>query len=101
MLLQPGMPELLNVNFPKAPTGIVWTRQAVQHYDGVVLPGEDPRGRRHFWFTVRSIESAEEGTDRWAMLQGLTSITPLRLDLTDEAALGRLGLLTPSPGMHP
>ena len=90
LLLQPGMPDLVNVNFPPAPVGMRWTRQAVEHYDGVVMPGEDPMGRKHFWFTVRPIEEVEEGTDRWAMRHGLTSITPLRLDLTDEEELKRV-----------
>lgn len=90
LLLKPNMPALLNVNFPRHPKGILWTRQAVQHYDGWVVPGEDPMGRRHFWFTVRAVEETEEGTDRWAMQHGLTSITPLRLDLTNEAELARI-----------
>jgi 5'-nucleotidase len=90
LLLQPDMPALLNVNFPPEPRGILWTRQSVQHYGGWVVPGEDPMGRRHFWFTVRPIEEAEEGTDRWAMQHGHTSITPLRIDLTDEVELARV-----------
>ena len=90
LLLRPEMPALLNVNFPREPKGMVWTRQAVQHYDGWVVPGQDPMGRQHFWFTVRPIESAEEGTDRWALQHNLTSITPLRLDLTNEAELARV-----------
>ncbi len=44
-------------------------------------------GRTHFWFTVIPIESAEEGTDRIAIEQGYVSITPLRIDLTDEQKL--------------
>lgn len=68
--------KLLNVNFPFAPTGRRWTSQSVRHYDGVVVPGKDPMGRPLFWVTVRPIEDAEEGTDRWAMQHGLTSITP-------------------------
>jgi 5'-nucleotidase len=90
LLLQPGMPALLNVNFPSEPSGIVWTRQSVRHYGGWVVPGEDPMGRKHFWFTVRPIEETEEGTDRWALQHNLTSITPLRLDLTDESELRRV-----------
>jgi hypothetical protein len=43
--------------------------------------------RELFWFTVSPIEGAEEGTDRWAAEQGWVSLTPLRLDLTDEALL--------------
>jgi 5'-nucleotidase len=81
---------LVNVNFPERPEGIVWTRQSVRHYDGRVVPGEDPMGRRHFWFTVEPIEGTEEGTDRWAMERNLVSMTPLRLDLTDRKALEKM-----------
>jgi len=78
---------LVNVNLPEQPRGIRWTRQSVRHYDGHVVPGEDPMGRRHYWFTVRPVEEVEEGTDRWAVRQGYVSVTPLRLDLTDHEAL--------------
>jgi len=78
---------LLNVNFPLVPRGRLWTRQSVRHYDGVVVPGEDPMGRPLFWVTVRPIQEVEEHTDRWAIREGLISITPLRLDLTDHDAL--------------
>ena len=79
---------LVNVNLPAArPRGILWTRQSVRHYDGKVVPGKDPMGRAHFWFTVTPIESTEEETDRWAVERGYVSMTPLRLDLTDEAQL--------------
>lgn len=78
---------LINVNFPGHPQGIRWTRQSVRHYDGKVVPGEDPMGRKHYWFTTQPIERPEEGTDRWAVENGYVSITPLRLDLTDRKAL--------------
>jgi 5'-nucleotidase len=80
---------LVNVNFPPHPTGLCWTRQSVRHYDGHVVPGKDPRGRPHYWITVVPLGEAEEGTDRWAVERGQVSLTPLRLDLTDEAALER------------
>ena len=80
--------RLVNVNFPAEPNGgIRWTRQSVRHYDGKVVPGTDPMGRTHFWFTVIPLEAPEEGTDRWAVEHGFISLTPLRLDLTDEPAL--------------
>jgi 5'-nucleotidase len=82
--------SLVNVNLPPEPTGLCWARQSVRHYDGRVVPGRDPMGREHFWLTVAPLEEVEEGTDRWAMERGLVSITPLRLDLTDVAALERL-----------
>jgi 5'/3'-nucleotidase len=81
---------LVNVNFPPEPTGLCWAHQSVRHYDGKVVPGEDPMGRKHFWLTVAPVEGVEEGTDRWAVERGLVSITPLRLDLTDATALARL-----------
>ncbi len=82
--------HLVNVNFPENPQGISWTRQSVRSYDGKVIRAEDPMGREHFWFTVIPITEAEEGTDRWAVQQGLVSITPLRLDLTNEQELARI-----------
>ena len=81
--------SLVNVNFPPEPKGVRWTRQSVRQYDGKVVPGIDPMGRKHYWFTVVPLESADEGTDRWAVEQGYVSITPLRLDLTNEAELNR------------
>ena len=77
--------DLLNINFPRQPEGeIVWTCQSIRHYDGKVIRQEDPMGREHYWFTVFPIEEVEEGTDRWAVKHGKTSITPMILDLTDK-----------------
>jgi len=90
MLLKDDEPGLYNVNFPAEPTEIVWTRQSVRHYDGYVIPQKDPMGRKIFWISVKPLEAAEEGTDRWAVENGKVSITPLRLDLTDEAHLKKL-----------
>lgn len=73
---------LYNLNFPPKPQGLVWTRQSVRFYDGKVIPGVDPGGKKYYWITVAPLEAAEEGTDRWAMENHLVSITPLRLDLS-------------------
>ena len=81
---------LVNVNFPAtAPAGVRWTRQSVRHYDGNVVPGHDPMGRPHFWFSVKPLEPAEEDTDRGAVERGYVSMTPLRLDLTNHDVLAR------------
>jgi len=90
LLLQDKTVNLTNVNFPQEPKGMKYTRQSVQHYDGVVIPGSDPRGKKHYWFTIMPLEAAEVDTDRWAVESGYTSITPLRLDLTNERELVRL-----------
>jgi 5'-nucleotidase len=87
MLLEDRNINLTNVNIPATPKGIRWTRQSVQHYDGVVIPGKDPRGRALYWFTVSPLDKADEGTDRWAVENGYVSVTPLRLDLTNENEL--------------
>jgi 5'-nucleotidase len=81
---------LYNVNFPPQPKDIKWTRQSVRLYDGKIVPGVDPMGRKHYWFTVTPLEPAEEGTDRWAVENDYVSITPLRLDLTDEQMLKKV-----------
>jgi 5'-nucleotidase len=90
LLLGADAPPLVNVNFPADPQGLCWTRLSVRHYDGRVVPGEDPMGRKHFWLTVKPIEEVEPGTDRWAVRHRLVSLTPLRLDLTDDESLQRL-----------
>lgn len=88
ILLKDRELSLVNVNFPDVePKGLRWTRQSVRHYDGKVVPGEDPMGRRLYWFSIIPIEGAEEDTDRWAVERGYVSMTPLRLDLTNEKEL--------------
>jgi 5'-nucleotidase len=87
ILLSDGTMTLVNVNFPRHPRGLVWTRASVRRYDGRIVPTKDPLGRELYWFTVTPIEGAEEGTDRWAVEQGWISMTPLRLDPTDEKQL--------------
>ena len=83
------LPELrlVNVNIPPQPKSLCWTRQSVRHYDGEVVPTTDPYGRPLYWFAVTPIEETEGGTDRWAIENSFVSMTPLRIDLTDEHAL--------------
>ena len=97
LLLAEEKMSLVNVNLPEKPKGIRWTRQSVRQYDGKVVPGKDPMGRSIFWFTVTPLEGAEEGTDRWAIEHNWVSITPLRLDLTDEKDLARALSLAQTP----
>ncbi len=86
LLGDPDLP-LVNVNLPETPRGMCWARQSVRHYDGKIVPGEDPMGRKHYWFTVTPIKEPEEDTDRWAVEHGYVSMTPLRLDLTNKERL--------------
>jgi 5'-nucleotidase len=59
----------------------------VRAYSGQVFEGQDPLGRRHYWFAAKPLTDPEEFTDRWAMERGRVALTPLRLNLTDEAWL--------------
>jgi hypothetical protein len=86
ILVDPSL-RLVNVNLPREPRGLLWTRVSVRQYDGKIVPTKDPMGRELYWFAVSPLQGAEEGTDRWALEQGWVSMTPLRLDLTDEAKL--------------
>lgn len=96
-LLEVDAPRLVNVNLPARPRGLMWTRQAVEEYDGRVVADTDPRGRPIYWFTVAPVEGPAEATDLWAVANGHVSLTPLRLDLTDREALGRMRDLAGRP----
>lgn len=80
---------LVNVNLPREPRGLIWTRVSVRQYDGVIVPTKDPYGRELYWFGVTPVVGADEGTDRWAVEQHWVSMTPVSLDLTDEQRLTR------------
>ena len=97
--LEPFVERALELLLPTARCGSS-TSTSRQHR--VVWPGRGSRyasttggwcrgrirsGREHFWFTVKPLEPADEGTDRWALEHDLVSMTPLRLDLTDEECL--------------
>lgn len=90
-VLHQGQRFLINVNLPNAENtrGLLWTKQSVRHYEGFVVPGQDPMGRQHYWFAAQPQHDPEEGTDRWAVQNGLVSLTPLQLDLTDQACLSQ------------
>jgi len=79
--------RLANVNVPPNPRGIQWVRQAVEKYDGEVVPANDPYGRPIYWLTVTQLKEHREGTDLWAFERGYISITPLTLDITSDEAL--------------
>jgi len=79
--------NLVNVNIPREPRGLIWTRVSVRQYDGVIVPTKDPMGRELYWSSVTPLEGADEGTDRWAVEQNWISMTPLCLDITDHRLL--------------
>jgi len=90
ILIGENQPRLVNVNLPHEPRGLRWTHQSIRQYNGKVIQGQDPNGRQHYWFSAIPLTTPDEGSDRWAVDQGLVSLTPLRLGLTDEKWLGQL-----------
>ena len=96
-LLAEGIPAgvLVNVNFPScAPQEVKGVAVTVQ---GRRDPGlaqleerQDGRGIPYFWIHfARSRQSPQDGSDLAAVAAGKISVTPLRLDLTDEPTLTR------------
>jgi len=90
MLIHERSPRLVNVNLPKDPQGIHWTYQSVRAYNGTVVASQDPMGRKHYWFSAIPLTEPDENSDRWAVENGFVSLTPLRLDLTDEVWLEKV-----------
>jgi len=90
LLTRGQRPNLVNVNFPNEPHGILWTHQSVRAYNGKVVESQDPMGRKHYWLSAIPLTAPEENSDRWAVDNGLVSLTPLRLNLTDDDWLQQL-----------
>lgn len=94
-VLVTGLPRktLLNVNVPpQTPLGVRLTRLGHRVYSDKIVEQLDPRGRTHYW--IGGGEPAWEGldgTDMGAIHDGYVAVTPLHLDLTNHAALARLG----------
>ncbi len=96
-VMEHGLPTgvLLNVNVPYLPLdalrGLAITRHGLRVYRDALVRREDPRGRPYYWIGGESPTGIlEEGTDFWALAQGLVSVTPLQLDLTAGAHLETL-----------
>ena len=94
-VIQAGIPKniVINVNFPsRAPqdvAGIRVTRQGQRNLGFLkVDQRRDGRGNPYFWIgfeRAAMMDTPEEGTDLAALAAGYISVTPLRLDRTDEA----------------
>jgi 5'-nucleotidase len=91
--LEPG--GLVNVNFPAcapdAVAGVRATRQGQRpQWLAEVDARHDGRGNPYYWILyAHGVGEPEEGTDLWAMKHGFISVTPLRIDTTDHAAIDR------------
>lgn len=86
-----GLPRdtFLNVNVPNRPAGdiagVEITRQSARRYVSRVEKRADPRGRDYYWLTGSpEDDDSPAGTDSWAVAHDRISVTPLRLDMTDD-----------------
>jgi 5'-nucleotidase len=94
-VLKGGLPDgvLLNVNVPNVSfeqiRGIRLTRQGRRIYNqNTIVEKVDPRGKKYYWIGGDRLSwEMNPGTDFEAIEHLHVSVTPLRLDLTDEAAL--------------
>ncbi|GLH76016.1 5'-nucleotidase SurE [Bradyrhizobium sp. SSBR45G] len=99
-VLEAGVPKstVINVNFPScAPDqvrGIVVTRQGKRNLGFLkVDERRDGRGNPYFWIgfdRAAALDVPDEGTDLAALAAHYVSVTPLRLDRTDEAFSSKL-----------
>jgi 5'-nucleotidase len=96
-VLEHGLPrrQLLNVNIPHRPwrdiQGVAVTRLGSRVYRDTLVRKTDPRGRDYYWIGGQDpVWESVEGTDFHAVHAGRISVTPMRLDLTDERALVEL-----------
>ncbi len=93
--LPPGI--LLNVNVPYAPAGRTlrtrFTRLGGEAYSNYLVTGRDPHGRSYYWVTgdpLTAVSVEERETDIAAIADGIVSITPIHLDLTEHSLLAEL-----------
>lgn len=88
-VIEHGLPvnTFLNVNIPSAPwdqiKGVELTRLGQRVYRDELVARKDPRGRSYYWIGGLPPKGvADHGTDIWALVNNLISITPLNLDMT-------------------
>ncbi len=89
----PPAPLLLNVNVPPGPIrGYRFVRLGRRTYGNEVIENVDPRGRKYYW--IGGEEAFHEnipGSDCNCVLdEGLVSLTPIHLDVTNDAMLSEL-----------
>ena len=100
-VLERGLPSdtLLNVNVPAAEDGravraFALTRMGRRRYGDAIVEKVDPRGKKYYWIGGEELEFEDaEGTDFHAVSQGLISVTPIHLDLTNYKSFDALRAL--------
>ncbi len=97
-LLDAGWPEgtVLNVNFPDCEPdqvkGMAATVQGLRDTDLLDIDDRlDTRGKAYYWIGIaKRSPNPPKGSDLWAVLNNLISVTPICLDYTDRGSLDEL-----------
>jgi 5'-nucleotidase len=89
---------VLNVNYPDLPIeetkGVAVCAQTSAIWDDDYEQRSDPRGTPYWWLTgTMPASDIAEGTDRDLLTRGYITLTPLRFDFTDHAAMDGLRYL--------
>ena len=93
---------LLNVNVPNLPVGNISrvriTKLGNRVYRDLLIKKVDPRGKNYYWIggDEPSWRSAED-TDCRAIEEGMISVTPLMLDMTDYDKISEMEKLNLAP----
>jgi 5'-nucleotidase len=98
MILEKGTDSetLLNVNVPNLSgakiSGVKVTKLGKRIYRDLLIKKIDPRGRAYYWIggNEPSWRSDERDTDFRAIEDGMISVTPLHLDMTDYTRMREL-----------
>jgi 5'-nucleotidase len=96
-VIERGMPpkSVLNVNVPARPAaeiqGVKITKLGQRAYDDSLIERVDPRGRTYYWIGGDApVWQPNPESDYLAVHEGYVSVTPLHLDLTDNALRAKL-----------
>jgi len=80
---------LINVNFPMVENlrGYRWTRLGRRTYKEEAVHRVDPKGRSYYWIGGPGLSDFEGavGEDVEAVRQGFVSMTPMKMDMTEES----------------
>lgn len=93
-IFETGVPQdtVVNINFPNCAVddvqGVIVSRQGKRHQGFLKIEGRtDGRGNDYFWIGFErplAAEAPTEGTDLDTLARRCVSVTPLRLNLTDD-----------------
>jgi 5'-nucleotidase len=94
-VLKHGLPPdtLLNVNVPLGGDleRYAWTTLGKRQYGQVVDARVDPRGKKYYWIGGDDIGHDDRpGSDCNLISEGMITISPVHLDLTNHQALAQL-----------